>query len=296
VGNFTPAKRHFVLSATPPADDYAPSESHWTERGVDRLYVGDFIRIRQGDRVLKGAGSHGQRIWNKTVRPDGSEITERVETATYAVVTRIGQKRGVPTAFYKVLSTTSADRTSPAGSLGIPAVLTDNAWPASKRQREVRRLAGSGPTAEERAAPDPVAHSLKMRQAEFAGLLKATEAAGGIDDLMHGDPYRDDRTPVSIEMIEGWRDGVTEPPSWAFSVLRRLKIADEKFVAEASEDPGDIELRGESSVPDLDTYQDSEDLDDDPIPARVDDDIEDLGYIPDPDAEDDEDDFRIAAE
>ncbi|HDZ71457.1 MAG TPA: hypothetical protein ENH55_01375 [Aurantimonas coralicida] len=295
MGKFTPAKRHFVLAATPPADDYAPSESHWVERGVDRLYVGELIRIRQGDRVLKGAGSHGQRIWGKTVRPDGREITERVETTTYAVITRIGQKRGVPTAYYRVVSTDSG-RTSPSGALGIPAVLTDNAAQVGKRQREVRRLAGSGPTAEEREAMDPETHSREARRLEFAGLLDATREAGGYDDLLHGDPYREDTTPVTDERFEGWRAGDYEPPAWAFSVLRRLKIADENFVAEAAEDPGEIELHGESSVADMDTLSVDEDPDDDPVTARLDEAVYDPGYTIDPDAEGDDDHYGIAAE
>ena len=288
-----PQEPRFSLSLTPPVDDIAASESDWTTDRLTDPYVGDRLRIRQLEKVQAGVSSHGKPVYEMQEVGRGRKVYVLREEATYVTVTSVGMRRGIPTVWYSIEGSTSSSRRSPGGSLAIRAVLADNAIEPGRRQREVRRLAGSGPSAEIRATMTAEAHSEAERINAFNRHLHAAGDAGRAR-LMEGDTrYMQDLVPVDDARIAGWSTGAERVPTWVMACLLVINegvdvasVPDHKTVVEPLPDPNT-----EGTAPPVSTAGFNE-LDDDDdgyyTPAII-------GGDEDPDFTADPDDFEEAA-
>ncbi|MEO9787556.1 MAG: hypothetical protein ABJF67_08100 [Aurantimonas coralicida] len=268
--------------ALPVGNPWGVPDDAWTEDGVDRLYAGDLIRIRQMISHT-GTGSHGQKETAKARTATGRQIHMKREQLVFGEVISVGEKSGRPTVFYR---TVGDDAKTVGGSLSVAAIVADNAEPLGWRVREVRRLAGYGPSAETRAFMLPSEHSTFQR---IAALNEALEVLGdaGWQRLLAGDvDYGKDLQPVTAERIQSWRDEEERIPAWALQCLGRMQ-------AEALEG-GDPEDDDEVSVEDAGDDQDAAPVDDlSPPPGFYDPEEDDAPrpgeYMSDPEDDDDAD-------
>ncbi|WP_024351035.1 hypothetical protein [Aurantimonas coralicida] len=197
----------------------------WLEAGTDDLRVGDVIRVRQCLPVVAGRGSHGQPVFEKTAGYNHRQVKVRREYLAVGEVQRVYRKatrtpgKTVLMVQYGLVWDCDHDKLSRVSNgFAQKTVIEGNAKPIGKRQLEVRRLRGSGPTREERAEIDAETHSRLARAGMFANLWETVPTSAIV---LSGNPYIDEdkRTVVTMTDIEAWLDGSVEPPAWAMNVL-----------------------------------------------------------------------------
>ena len=273
----------FPLPETMPVGNpWCVPDDQWTEEGVDRLYAGDLIRIRQMISHT-GTGSHGQKETAKARTATGRQIHMKREQLVFGEVISVGEKSGRPTVFYR---TVGDDAKTVGGSLSVAAIVADNAEPLGWRVREIRRLSGYGPSDQTRRTMSPAEHSTSQRIQALTDALMVLGAAGR-QRLLAGDTdYGKDVLPVTEERIQAWLDNRERIPAWAIQALGRME-------AEALAG-GDADKDEEDSVEDAGDDQEaaaSEDLS--PPPGFYDPDEDDAPkpgeYMSDPDPDDDAD-------
>lgn len=262
----------------PVGNPWGVPDDHWTEEGVESLYAGDRIRIRQMISH-SGTGSHGQKETAKARTSTGRQIHMKREQVIFAEVISVGEKSGRPTVFYR---TVGDDAKTVGGSLSISAIVADNSEPLGWRVREVRRLAGHGPSARIRAEMSPSEHSTSQRIQALTDALMVLGSAGR-QRLFAGDmEYGKDILPVTEERIQAWLDNRERIPAWAIQALGRME-------AEALAG-GDTDNDDDVSVEDAGDDQDSAANDDLSPPRGFYDPDEDNApkpgeYMADPDEE-----------
>lgn len=229
---YDPTPNHVLVDETDMAtipqdvlDGLNPDGVEWLEIGTDDLRVGDVIRVRQCLPVVAGRGSHGQPVFEKTAGYNHRQVKVRKEYLAVGEVQRVYTKgtrtpgKTVLMVQYGLLWDCDHDKLSRVSNgFAQKTVIEANAKPIGKRQLEVRRLRGSGPTREERAEIDAETHSRLARAAMFANLWETVPTAAIV---LSGNPYVDEdkRDPVTMDDIEAWLDGTVEPPAWAMNVL-----------------------------------------------------------------------------
>jgi len=201
----------------------------WLEAGTDDLRVGDVIRVRQCLPVVAGRGSHGQPVFERTAGYNFRQVKVRREYLAVGEVQRVYTKgtrtpgKTVLMVQYGLLWDCDHDKLSRVSSaMAQKTILEANKKPIGKRQIEVRRLRGSGPTREERAEIDAETHSKMARAGMFANLWETVPTSAIV---LSGNPYIDEdkRTVVTMTDIEAWLDGSVEPPAWAMNVLMKQR-------------------------------------------------------------------------
>ena len=206
-------------------DGLNPDGVEWLEIGTDDLRVGDVIRVRQCLPVVAGRGSHGQPVFEKTAGYNHRQVKVRKEYLAVGEVQRVYTKgtrtpgKTVLMVQYGLLWDCDHDKLSRVSSaMAQKTIVEANKKPIGKRQIEVRRLRGSGPTREERAEIDAETHSKMARAGMFANLWETVPTSAIV---LSGNPYIDEdkRTVVTMTDIEAWLDGTVEPPAWAMNVL-----------------------------------------------------------------------------
>lgn len=199
----------------------------WLEIGTDDLRVGDVIRVRQCLPVVAGRGSHGQPVFEKTAGYNFRQVKVRREYLAVGEVQRVYTKgtrtpgKTVLMVQYGLLWDCDHDKLSRvSNAMAQKTIVEANAKPIGKRQIEIRRLRGSGPTREERAEIDAETHSRLARAAMFANLWETVPTAAIV---LSGNPYVDEdkRPTITMADIEAWCDGSIEPPAWAMNVLMK---------------------------------------------------------------------------